>query len=247
MVWVMFIAMTSAFIGCNLPLLWKLPSAWRDRARIALDGENNTDLWLWLSSAVISVAVGLRFFGHYYLQLLPPLALLTAGALSRASRRAVQGTVACAAAFAIIWSGLGFFLHPFGPEPNYESVSRYLATSGHPDDPIFVWGNIPEIYWASGKLPATKFLTTSFMIGNYPGRPQGEATVDDTTKQAWADFYADFAEHPPRYLIDTSTSDVRGADKFPISSFPRLARIVAEQYHYDITIDGYDIYVRNDT
>ena len=53
MVWVMFIAMTSAFISCNLPLLWKLPSAWRDRARLALDGQNNTDLWLWLASAVI--------------------------------------------------------------------------------------------------------------------------------------------------------------------------------------------------
>jgi len=159
----------------------------------------------------------------------------------------VQGTIACAAAFAMIWSGLGFFLHPFGPEPNYESVSRYLATSGHPDDPIFVWGNIPEIYWASGKRPATRFLTTSFMIGNYPGRPQDEETKDDTTKQAWADFYQDFKKNPPRYLIDTSTSDVRGADKFPISSFPRLATIVAEQYHYDVTIDGYDIYVRNDT
>ena len=95
-----------------------------------------------------------------------------------------------------------------------------------------------------GKLPATKFLTTSFLVGNYPGRPQDQRTIDDTTKQAWADFYADFANHPPRYLVDTSTSDVRGADNYPIWKFPRLAKIVAEHYHYDTTIDGYDIYVR---
>ena len=245
-VWVMFIAMTAAFVGCNLPLLWKLPRAWHDRAQRALDGQGNTDLWLWLASAVVSVAVGLRFFGHYYLQLLPPLALLTAGALAKASRRAVQGTVAFAVVCAVVWSGLGFFLHPFGPEPNYESVSRYLATTGHPNDPIFVWGNVPEIYWASGKLPATKFLTTSFMIGNYPGRPQDEETKDGTTKQAWADFYDDFAKHPPRYFVDTSTSDVRGADNYPIWKFPRLAKIVADHYRYDVTIDGYVIYVRKD-
>ena len=143
-----------------------------------------------------------------------------------------------------MWSVLGFFLHEIGPEPNYESVSRYLATTAHPNDPIFVWGSVPEIYWASGKLPATKFLTTGFLTGSYPGRPQDQRTIDDTTKQAWADFYADFAKHPPRYFVDTSTSDVRGAQYYPIWKFPRLAKIVAEQYQYDVTIDGYAIYER---
>jgi hypothetical protein len=180
------------------------------------------------------------------MQLVPPLVLLTAGALAHASRRAVQGTIGAAAALALLFSAAGYFLHPFGPEPDYKSVSRYLATTAHPNDPIFVWGNVPEIYWASGKLPATKFLTTSFMIGNYPGRPQDEPTVDETTKQAWDDFYRDFSDHPPRFFVDTSTSkeDVRGAGNWPIWKFPRLARIVSEQYRYVVTIDGYDIYER---
>ena len=245
-VWVMFLAMTSGWAVCNLPLLWRIPAAWRARATRALDGERNTDLWLWLLSGVLSVAVGLRFFGHYYMQLVPPLVLLTAGALAHASRRAVRGTVAAAAALALLFSAAGYFLHPFGPEPDYKSVSRYLATTAHPNDPIFVWGNVPEIYWASGKLPATKFLTSSFMIGNYPGRPQDEPTVDETTKQAWDDFYRDFADHPPRFFVDTSTAkeDVRGAGNWPIWKFPRLARIVSEQYRYVVTIDGYDIYER---
>jgi len=60
-VWVTFIAMTAAFAGCNLPLLWKLPRAWRDRAQRTLDGRNNTDLWLWLASAGISVAIKPRY------------------------------------------------------------------------------------------------------------------------------------------------------------------------------------------
>ncbi len=77
----LFGVMTFAFLACNLPIVWTIPWSWRHRVR----GED-TDLWLWLLSAAISVAVGFRFFGHYYLQLLPPLALLTAGALSRLPR-----------------------------------------------------------------------------------------------------------------------------------------------------------------
>jgi 4-amino-4-deoxy-L-arabinose transferase-like glycosyltransferase len=243
-VWLMFLAMSSGWMACNLPLWWRLPQSWRDRRARALDGDTNTDLWLWLASAVISVAVGLRFFGHYYMQLVPPLALLSAGALASASRRAVAATVVTAALFASAYSAAGYFLHPFGPEPSYESVSRYLATTAHPNDPIFVWGSVPEIYWASGKLPATKFLTTSFLTGNYPGRRQDEPTIDATTKQAWADFYEDLAKNPPRYFVDTSTADVRGAEHYPIWRFPRLSAIVAEHYHYEVTIDGYDIYER---
>ena len=54
----------------------------RPRRRGATTAEHDTDLWLWLLSAAVSVAIGLRFFGHYYMQLVPPLALLAAGALS---------------------------------------------------------------------------------------------------------------------------------------------------------------------
>ena len=93
-VWITFIAMTAAFAGCNLPLLWEAATRvarpcgtharWREQHRLVALAR----------SAVVSVAVGLRFFGHYYMQLLPPLALLTAGALSKASRKAVAATIA---------------------------------------------------------------------------------------------------------------------------------------------------------
>ena len=46
------------------------PRAWRERKTL---GRDDVDLWLWLLSATISVALGLRFFGHYYIQVLPPL------------------------------------------------------------------------------------------------------------------------------------------------------------------------------
>jgi 4-amino-4-deoxy-L-arabinose transferase-like glycosyltransferase len=239
-----FLFMTGMWAVCNLPLLWKIPSAWKQRRLAALDGQRDTDLWLWLLSAAVSVAVGLRFFGHYYIQLIPPLVLLAAGALTRGRAVWARRTVAFALAVGFMFSVAGYVYRPGVPEPNYESVSRYLATTTNPDDPIYVWGSVPEIYWASGRRPATRFLTAPFLTGNYPGRPPEDANTGSDTANAWEDFYEDFTAHPPKYFVDTSPAKVRGAQYYPISDFPRLEHIVDTQYRYVVTIDDIDVYRR---
>jgi 4-amino-4-deoxy-L-arabinose transferase-like glycosyltransferase len=241
-----FLLMTSLWLVCNLPIVWKLPSAWRGRVEVARDGLRDTDLWLWLFSAAISVAVGLRFFGHYYMQLVPPIVLLSAGALARGSRWWARATVIFTLVTGLLFSAAGYFMHPAGGEPNYESVSRYLASVTRPDDPIFVWGSVPEIYWASGRRPATRFITTPFLTGMYAGRPADEANTGADTQAAWEDFYRDFTGHPPKYFVDTSPAKVRGAQYYPISKFPRLARIVRTQYRYKVSIDHIVVYERKD-
>jgi 4-amino-4-deoxy-L-arabinose transferase-like glycosyltransferase len=240
----LFLGMTVMFLLCNLPLLWRIPRAWSDRKLVALDGDRDTDLWLWVISAAVSVAVGLRFFGHYYLQLLPPLALLASGALARGSKVVARRAVAFALVVGCLFSATGYFFKPGTPEPNYESVSRYLATTTNPDDAIYVWGSVPEIYWASERRPATRFLTTSFLTGNYPGRPPKDANTGADTEAAWQDFYDDFTAHPPKYFVDTSPAKLRGAQYYPISDFPRLAHIIQRQYKYVVTIDDIDVYKR---
>jgi 4-amino-4-deoxy-L-arabinose transferase-like glycosyltransferase len=244
LVLVMFAVMTLLFVSCNLPLLWRIPRAWSERKLVSLDGRRDTDLWLWLASAAISVAVGLRFFGHYYIQMVPPLALLAAGALSRGSAVQARRTLAVAVAFGCCFSVAGYLTGPATPEPNYESVSRYLATTTNPDDAIYVWGSVPEIYWASERRPATRFLTSSFLTGNYPGRPPEDANTGTDTEAAWQDFYQDFTAHPPKYFVDTAPAKLRGAQYYPISDFPRLEHIVQTQYKYVVTIDDIDVYKR---
>jgi 4-amino-4-deoxy-L-arabinose transferase-like glycosyltransferase len=239
-----FLFMTGMWALCNLPVLWKIPSAWGHRRLEALDGQRDTDLWLWVLSAAVSVAVGLRFFGHYYIQLAPPLALLAAGAIVRGTRKWADRAVAFALAIAVLFSAAGYFFRPGVPEPSYESVSRYLATTTGPDDPIYVWGSVPEIYWASGRRPATRFLTSSFLTGTYPGRPPKDANTGAETEAAWDDFYTDFTAHPPKYFVDTSPAKVRGSQYYPISDFPRLQHIVRTQYRYVVTIDDIAVYKR---
>ena len=85
---------------------------------------------------------------------------------------------------------------------------------------------------------------SSFLTGNYPGRPPADANTGDDTEAAWDDFYEDFTAHPPKYFVDTSPAKVRGAQYYPISDFPRLEHIVDTQYSYVVTIDGIDVYKR---
>ena len=239
-----FVLMTLAWVACNLPIVWRLPEAWRSRRRPTRDGGTDTDLWLWLISAAVSVAIGLRFFGHYYIQLIPPLCLLTAGSLTRATRRLATATVAFAAIAALAFSAAGYFMSPYGPEPQYQTVSKFLATHSKKNDWVLVWGSVPEIYWASNLRPATRFITTSTLTDSFPGRPAFDAAPEKSSSLIWDWFYEDMAAHPPRFIVDTAPADIRGAEYTPIDRFPRLEEIVQSEYHYVGSIDGISIYER---
>jgi 4-amino-4-deoxy-L-arabinose transferase-like glycosyltransferase len=238
-----FALMTLTWAACNIPILFKLPRAWRDRRLIGRDGHSDADLWLWLISGAVMVAIGLRFFGHYYMQIVPPLCLLTAGALSRGTRRAATTVVAFAATCGLAFSAAGYFMRPFDPEPNYQTVSRYLAANTAPNDRIAVWGSVPEIYWASNRRPATRFLTTSgFLADVNPGRPGTDADPKDVDPVMWQYFYQDLAKHPPRFVIDTSPARIRGAQYAPIGEFPKLQKFMDDDYRYVRSIDKIAIY-----
>jgi 4-amino-4-deoxy-L-arabinose transferase-like glycosyltransferase len=240
----MFVVMTLAWAACNVPILWTLRRSWRDRRTPAADGETDADLWLWALSAAISVAVGLRFFGHYYLQLVPPLALLAAVALARSSPRARRATAVLALVLGVMFSAAGYFLTPFGDEPRYRTVSRYVAAHTDRDDRVLVWGNVPEIYWASGVRPATRYIATqSLLAANHPGRVDTPA-VTELDPQTWTWFFRDLRRHAPKFIVDTSDTTIRGADRSPVSRYPRFERYVDRHYRFDRTIDGLDVYVR---
>jgi hypothetical protein len=242
---VALILMTLSWVACNLPIVWRLPWAWFKRHEAVDDGQDDVDLWLWAGSAFLAVAVGFRFFGHYYLQLVPPLCLLTAGSLARVSKRFGIATITWAVLSAIAFSAAGYFMRPFDPEPKYEAVSRFLASHVNDDNRIVVWGSVPEIYWASGQLPASRFVTTlTFLAGNHPGRPPRDAAPEEADPDLWQQFLDDLHNRPPQYIVDTAPAGIRGAEYTPISRFPRLETIIDNQYRYVRSIDRIAIYER---
>jgi Glycosyltransferase family 87 len=195
--------------------------AWRHR-------RDDTDLWLWLLSGLAAVVVGLRFFPHYYLQLLPPLCLLATRALS--SWKVLTRPWITGGMLVIALGTTSYYLVPaFNSHDGRNAkiayaVARYVGHQTGPGDRVLVWGHAPEVYWSSGRLPATRFVTTGFLTGASGGRPPDRVGMQYATTGAWEMFIHDLRRHPPTLVVDMATADQRNARFYPPRRFPDFER-----------------------
>ncbi|BBA95760.1 hypothetical protein RVR_754 [Actinacidiphila reveromycinica] len=83
----------SALGRLALPFAGVAPFLPRLRGRRHRIGAFDRTLLLWLLASAAGVSAGFRFYGHYFLQLLPPLALLALRALHAAFGHAGRGAV----------------------------------------------------------------------------------------------------------------------------------------------------------
>jgi len=233
------VARTAWFLFGSAALVGLLPWAWRHR-------REDADLWLWLLSGVGAVLIGFRFFPHYYLQLLPPLVLLATRALSSfgaEQRRRVLPVVAVVAVAVTTW----FLVPAFANGANRDTtialdVATYVRHHTAPDARVLVWGQAPEVYWSSGRLPATRFATTGFVTGVSGGRPPSRVGTRYAAPGAADLFYRDLGRTPPVLVADMSTADQRHARYAPPSRFPRFERFLRRGgWHRVARVDGVTI------
>jgi hypothetical protein len=104
-----------------------------------------------------------------------------------------------------------------------------------------VWGEFPEIYWAAGREPATRFIHTGFLTGHTGGRDPGSARPDDGLPGAWTMLAADLRNHPPALVVDTTDAGIRGSDRFPLDQTEVWAR-VSHDYAYLGTVEKVRLY-----
>jgi 4-amino-4-deoxy-L-arabinose transferase-like glycosyltransferase len=79
--------------------------------------------------------------------------------------------------------------------------------AGGPSDYVFVWGYRPEIYFWSGLLPASRFLSSQPLTGvpadvHYFGNDYHSVLDDAVTSQARVQLVRDLEETKPKYIID---------------------------------------------
>ena len=106
---------------------------------------------------------------------------------------------------------------------------------------MFVWGDLPELYWASQRTPATRFVHTGFLTGNSGGRPNGTAGADDAMPGAWSMLASDFRRRLPDLLVDTSGSDIRQSLLYPMAR-TWVWPVVRTDYRLVGTLDGVRFY-----
>jgi hypothetical protein len=235
--WRKGIVNTLTFLGTCLPLVVGAILTCRDKDQIwAGKTAERTALLCLLAASAIGAAAGARFYAHYYVQLIPPLALLAAPYYARLWSRMLRFpywflqprvTYAWLALTIIVFS----IRHWVGLAPRRVSseAGGYLLTHSSPDDRIFVWGQSPEIYVDARRRPACRYITTFPLTGYVFGGPiPGFDTRSRILPGAWTTFEQDFARHPPAYIVDVRP-DPKSA-QYPVKNFPILAKLLAQRY-----------------
>ncbi|MFJ4205050.1 ArnT family glycosyltransferase [Streptomyces sviceus] len=195
-----------------------------------------TDLWLWLLASAGAVLPGLHFFGHYYLQLLPPVALLATAALRALPYdRTVTAvlTSACTCVLFLTWGALA-------PRPDLDHVRRVaqaVSSRTAPGEPVLIWGMHPETYWLADRAPATRYLTAGLLTNYSGGRDGGRVGERYAVRGAWTVFRR---EAGSAVLV---VDDSRGRPYAP-ERVPGLRRLLSAGYEEAGTVDGAVLYVR---
>jgi len=193
----------------------------------------------WLATATLGALAGGHFFGHYFIEIVGPAAVLAVGFLAEwrwAARRPLAAALATGALAlpAVLFTAGDYSVDVVPRSP----VEAYVAAHTQPGEHIFVWGNSPEVYLYSDRLPATRF--PGFLRG-FP-RASGARPVNwDLNVNVWIDVVHDFEAHRPALIVDTSTADWQSFGAYPMSRFP-LQVLVASWYEKAAVVDGVTIY-----
>ncbi|MFE2042938.1 glycosyltransferase family 39 protein [Streptomyces sp. NPDC059477] len=196
------------------------------------------ELWLWLAASGAAVCAGFHFFGHYYLQLLPPLALLATAALQHAPRERTTRTLlisACCCALFLTW-GL------FAPRPELAHAQRLAAATARHTDPgerVLIWGMHPETYWLADRAPASRYLTAGLLTNYSGGRDGPQVGERYAVPGTLPVFRTELTAHAPALIVD----DSRGLPYAP-DHIPTLHRLLTAHYEEVERVDGAVLYAR---
>ncbi len=165
----------------GLVALWTM-TVWSRRVRLVVTGM--------LVASFLAICPGFYFRGHYFIVLLPPVALL--GAIAAESLRRVLGksmkpAAAVASGMALIVAAVAIYVAAdshylfqwsprllsrlrYGTNPFIEAVdvAKYVRERTSPTDRIAVVGSEPEIYFYADRTSATGYVYTYALMEEQP-------------------------------------------------------------------------------
>jgi hypothetical protein len=201
------------------------------------------DLWLWVGTGLVAVAAGYRFYGHYWIQILPALALLAADELrtrSGAVQRRAGWLVGATAVVALVLAWTPSTVREL-PDPG--PLAEYVIAESDEDDTVLIWGNFPEVHWKAARAPAAGFVSMDFVTGRSGARDNGPHTIADAPDRGYPHLLASIEAQAPAVIIDTQPSGFRQYGDYPISLFPELGRFIEVNYLEPTIVDGFTVYL----
>lgn len=230
-------------------LVWGLSAMrfkvwWREGLATWRSDPREAGIWLWFWLCIIPVCLGKRFYGHYFLILMPQLCIFSALQIvsweASAWQRHRKWIVGLIVLPLLVTAPLRYNPRPVYAALHEEVISdsrpygEYLKAHTQPGDRILVWGYSPAVYWYADRLPATRFLWSDVLVGRLPGlQVELEAGVDFSTlerPELWQMFYADLAQNPPAYIIDMAPTGMHNYQNFPMSKYPHVMDYLSTHY-----------------
>lgn len=228
--------------------------------RRRLFSRQNVFLLLYLGFSLLTFGLGSRFYGHYLIASIPPLALLAAARLSRAPEaapppgrlgRLLRGYERRAVAFlavqvAVFWViNLAYYVTR-SPEPQYPDLARIVRAETTRDDRIFVWTTKTHLLLAVDRTYATRFISNDFLVGRMYGtrhREPGETAAsawEASVKELWPVLMSDLNAARPKLIVD----DTPDSSAFTLDHYPPLRAFVEQGYGPCVRADGFCVYTR---
>ncbi len=204
--------------------------------------------------ACFGVATGGKFFAHYFLQLLPFLAMIVGYACSgpppslASKRLRIAGLAILPLVLSMVY-GVLEARHDTRENDTARRLAVEVVARSHSQEPIFIWGRFPEIYYFADRTPASRFFCVSFVVGMNSYNYELPANADQITT-AWNRFKAqllsDLKQRPPAVIIDTSAAGFRQFHKYPLTDFDEIKDYLQSQ-HFTLSavLDGFKFYTRN--
>jgi 4-amino-4-deoxy-L-arabinose transferase-like glycosyltransferase len=248
-----------SYIGYNLPFFILAVVALRKRA--------NGAQWmlLWLIASLLGAVAGRRFYGHYFIQLVPPLAVLAAvglDELAKALRTTPGPRLRIAAALLLLLTIFSFYRfqertivfawdtltgQPISDRwlltrfnRDIHNIAGYIDAHTSPQDPIFVWGFKPEIYYASRRPLASRYLSFVPLTGWTHGMPAG---ADFSAQSQWVLgrklLLQDLERSKPPYIIDMASVHDFGMNH-AMENYPDLREYLQQHYRLESTYSAGD-------
>jgi hypothetical protein len=233
------------FVGFHLAAVVGLWWSVRRRNPFTAAGREDRDLWLWLLTGLAAAAAGFRFFGHYWMQVLPPVVVLATPmltSLSGTARRRALAATAVGGAFAF---ALLFVPGSFHHRPDPADLAGYLRAHTTDGESVFVWGSYPEVLVRAERLPAGALVHTDFVTGRSGGRQNPEETLPLATPGALDLMMDHLRADPPKLVLDTSTALGLGYRHYPLTLIPEVEAFVTSGYHRVDVVDGVTVWQRN--
>ena len=194
------------------------------------------ELLVWIVAAFIGVASGLRFFGHYYQQVVPPLAIL--GAFGIASWPRARQLIIAATTWAVVLFGLVIFPSLRGLEAAPSALASALRHSTRPTDRVLVWGRLPDASVRSHRITAGRFVHHAYLTGLWANADATTTAIMDQEpyRTRWREYLNDLRRDPPTLVVD-ATPIVDGWSQFRITETP-LNTLLRDCYMRSAQIDG---------